>query len=120
MTSIKKLLSFYKNIFKNLKILKKAKNESDLKVEQEEISLTDISKMEQGPGDETEKVLSLEDVLSKRFYKSSESLTFGACEFGHCLKVEKNGIKINFDREKLNLRYLEINTGENDARKSSL
>ena len=58
--------------------------------------------------------MSLEDVLSKRFYKSSERLAFDVCDFGPCLKVENNGVKIFFDRQKLNLRYLEINIGEDD------
>ena len=84
--------------------------EAELKIDD---TLTDISKTNEVL-DEEEKEESLDDVLTKRFYRPNQLLSFEVCQFGPCYKIEQNGVRIYFDRENLNIRFIELNSTDNE------
>lgn len=107
------ILDYFKKYIEDFELQKSLEEEKGSPGEEINGTLTDISKTNEIPDNEKLE-LTLEDVLAKRFYKPNEILSFGSCDTGPCYKMNHNGVKIFFDRENLNIRFLELDAFVNE------
>tara|TARA_B100000925_G_scaffold270446_1_gene232922 strand:- start:1797 stop:2717 length:921 start_codon:yes stop_codon:yes gene_type:complete len=76
--------------------------------EQEEDSLKDVSASDNEELADGKTILTLDEVLNKRFYKKHEKIKLGLCSYGPCYRLSVGTLTMVFERDTLNLRELKI------------